>query len=82
MTAKLIILFKFSTETAVGRIRREATRNMSLGELLSGYKGAAKKIRASKGTIFAIVISIFVEIAAMLGSTFWQIIVSSASVFR
>jgi MFS family permease len=76
MTAKLIILFKFSTETAVGRIRREATRNMSLGELLSGYKGAAKKIRASKGTIFAIVISIFVEIAAMLGSTFWQIIVS------
>jgi hypothetical protein len=30
----------------------------------------------SKGTIFAIIISILVEIAAMLGSTFWQIIVS------
>ncbi|HOQ76435.1 MAG TPA: MFS transporter [Thermoclostridium sp.] len=76
MTAKLLILFKFSTETAVGRIRREATHGKSLGELLSGYKGAAKKIRTSKGTIFAIIISILVEIAAMLGSTFWQIIVS------
>jgi len=76
MTAKLLLLYKFSTETGVGKIRREATRDMSLGELLSGYRGAARKIRASKGTIFAIIISILVEIAAMIGSTFWQIIVS------
>lgn len=76
MTAKLLILYKLSTETAVGKIRREATRDKSLGELLSGYRGAAHKIMTSKGTIFAIIISILVEIAAMLGSTFWQIIVS------
>ena len=76
MTLKLLLLYKFSTETAVGRVRQEATRGKSLGKLLSGYKDAARKIRTSKGTIFAIVISILVEIVAMLGSTFWQIIVS------
>lgn len=76
MTAKLLILYKFSTETAVGKIRQKAARNMSWKELLSGYKGALHKIRASAGMIFAIIISILVEIVAMLGTTFWQIIAS------
>jgi MFS family permease len=76
MTAKLLILYKFSTETAVGKIRREATRGMSWAEMMSGYKGALHKILASRGTIFAVVISILVEIVAMLGMTFWQIIAS------
>lgn len=76
MTAKLLILYKFSTETAVGKIRREAARNKSWGEMLSGYKRAAGMILASRGTKFAIVISVLVEIVAMLGMTFWQIIAS------
>ncbi|HOJ77047.1 MAG TPA: MFS transporter [Bacillota bacterium] len=76
MTVKLLLLYRFSTETAVGRIRREATRNLSWGKMLSGYKSAINKILTSKATIFAIIISIIVEIAAMLGMTFWQIIAS------
>ena len=76
MTSKLIILYKFSTETAVGRIKREASRNKSWGEMLAEYKSAAQKIISSRGTIFAIVISVLVEIVGMLGTTFWQIIVS------
>ena len=76
MTAKLIILYKYSTETAVGRIRQEATKGKSWGELLSGYQSALRKIVTSRGTKFAIVISILVEIVAMLGMTFWQIIAS------
>jgi MFS family permease len=76
MTAKLLILYKFSTETGTGKIRREASRNMSWSEMLSGYKSALGKILASQGTIFAIIISILVEIVAMLGMTFWQIIAS------
>jgi hypothetical protein len=76
MTAKLLILYKFSTETAVGKIKREATRNLSWGEMLSGYRSALHKIRTSRGTKFAIIISILVEIVAMLGMTFWQIIAS------
>jgi MFS family permease len=76
MTIKLILLYKFSTETAVGKIRREATRNIPWREMLPGYKSALRKILASKGTKFAIVISILVEIVGMLGMTFWQIIAS------
>lgn len=76
MTAKIMILYKFSTETAVGRIRREATRNKSWREMLSGYGSAIRKILNSRGTLFAIVISILVEIVTMIGMTFWQIIAS------
>lgn len=76
MTAKLLILYKFSTETGIGRIRRETSLNKSWSEMLSGYKSALLKILNSRGTKFAIVISILVEIVAMLGMTFWQIIAS------
>jgi len=76
MTAKLLILYKFSTETGVGKLRREVSRNMSLGEMLSGYKSAVRKISSSRGTKFAIIISILVEIVGMIGMTFWQIIAS------
>lgn len=76
MTAKILILYRFSTETEVGKMRREATQNMSWIEMLSGYKDALRKIKNSRGTIFAIVISILVEIAAMIGMTFWQVIAS------
>ncbi len=76
MTAKLLLLYRFSTETSVGKLRREATKDMSWGKLLSGYKSALHKIRKSRGTKFAIAISIVVEIVHMLGATFWQIIVS------
>lgn len=76
MTAKLLILYKFSTETAVGKIKREASKIKSFVEMLSGYKGAVRKILASRGTIFAIIISVLVEIVTMIGMTFWQIIAS------
>lgn len=76
MTAKLLILYKFSTETSVGKVKQEASRNLSWGEMLAGYKSALGKILASPGTKFAIMISILVEIVAMIGITFWQIIAS------
>lgn len=76
MTVKLIILYKFSTETQVGKVRCEESRNLTWREMLSGYKSAVHKIIKSRGTIFSIAISILVEIVAMLGMTFWQIIAS------
>lgn len=76
MTLKLLILYRFSTETAVGKIRREASKSKSLFQMLSGYKGAIRKIFASRGTIFAIIISVLVEIVSMIMMTFWQIIAS------
>jgi len=76
MTAKVLILYKFSTETGIGKIKREMSRNKSWSEMLPGYKSAMQKILDSRSTIFAIIISILVEIVTMLGTTFWQIIVS------
>lgn len=76
MTAKLLILYKFSTETATGKVKREETKNMTWGEMLSGYKGALHKMITSRGTVFAVIISILVEIVGMIGMTFWQIIAS------
>lgn len=49
---------------------------MSWVEMLSGYKVALRLIFTSRGTIFAIIISILVEIVGMIGTTFWQIIAS------
>lgn len=76
MTVKLLLLYKISKETSIGKIKREESRNMSWGEMLSGYKSALRKILNSRGTLFAITISILVEIVSMLGMTFWQIIAS------
>jgi len=76
MSLKIFLLYRFSTETAIGRVRREAVKGMSWLQMLGGYKGAVKGIMASPGTVFAILISVLVEIAAMIGMTFWQIIAS------
>ncbi|NLX69532.1 MAG: MFS transporter [Clostridiales bacterium] len=76
MTLKAIILYKFSTETAIGKTRREISRNISWVEMLSGYKSAINKIINSRGTIFAIIICVLVEIVTMIGTTFWQIVAS------
>ncbi len=76
MTVKLFILYKLSTETAIGKVRREAAKGRSCQEMLGGYKGAIRMILASRGTKFAIVISVLVEIVGMIGLTFWQIIAS------
>ncbi len=76
MTLKIIILYRFTTETGIGKIRQEAVKGLTWGQMLSGYKSAFQRILQSPGTIFAIVVSILVEIAAMINMTFWQIIAS------
>lgn len=76
MTLKVFLLYRFSTETAIGKIRQEAVRGMTWLQMLGDYKEAVTRIRTSPGTVFAIVISVLVEIAAMIGVTFWQIIAS------
>ena len=76
MTLKLVLLYRFSTETAIGRVRQEAVKGMTWAQMLGGYKGAVGRILTSPGTVFAIVVSVLVEIAGMIGMTFWQIIAS------
>ncbi|MDR1000082.1 MAG: MFS transporter [Clostridiales bacterium] len=76
MTAKLIILYALSTETQVGIIRMKEVKGQKFSALLSGYKSVLGTMFRSRGMMFALFISIIVEIAFMLSSTFWQIIAS------
>lgn len=76
MTIKVLLLYRFSTETAVGRVRQQAVAGKTWGQQLGGYMDAVRRIQSSPGTRFAILISVLVEIAGMIWMTFWQIIAS------
>jgi MFS family permease len=76
MTLKILILNHFSTDTEVGMIRRRETKGKSIIALSAGYGTVLGKMLRSKPTVFAIVISIIVEIMYMLNNTFWQVIAS------
>lgn len=76
MTLKVIVLYRFTTETGIGMIRQEAVKGMTWGQMLGGYKGAVQRILKSPGTIFSIVVSVLVEVTMMINTTFWQIIAS------
>ena len=54
MSAKFILLFKFSVETKTGEIRMRESRGMSIFSLLSGYGGIAKKILGSTEMLTAL----------------------------
>ncbi|GHV05731.1 hypothetical protein FACS1894217_03100 [Clostridia bacterium] len=76
MTIKLLILFKFSKETKTGEVRRAATRGVPMRKLMGDYGGVVRQILKSRGTMFAIIVSVLVEIVMMINLTFWQIIAS------
>ena len=76
MTLKIIILYFYSTETKMGKIRMEESRKKSIINLAGGYGKVLKDILKSKATIFAIAITALVSIVGMINVTFWQVIVS------
>jgi hypothetical protein len=74
MTVKLLILWKLSTETRIGVQRKAETKGVPFMSQLKGYGLVGKKMLKSPGMLFAVVISILVEIVAMINMTFWQVI--------
>jgi MFS family permease len=76
MTAKIVILYRWSSETEVGRVRLEATRGVSVWRLLAGYRGVLGLIVRSKGTIFSLVIAAIVGAVSLINGTFWQVVIS------
>ncbi len=76
MTAKIVILYRWSSETEVGRVRLEATRGVSMWRLLAGYRGVLGLIVRSKGTIFSLVIAAIVGAVSLVNGTFWQVVIS------
>ena len=76
MSAKIVILYRWSTETATGRLRREQTSGVSIWRLLAGYRGVLGLILRSRGTIFSLAIAAIVGAVALVNGTFWQVVIS------
>ena len=76
ISAKIVLLYRLTTETAVGRLRREQTRGVSAWLLLREYRGVLPLILRSKGTIFSLAIAAIVSAVALVNGTFWQVVIS------
>lgn len=73
MTLKIWILYRYSTETATGRLRLEQTRGVRIWRSLAEYRGVLPLIIRSKGTIFSLTISAIVGAVFLINGTFWQL---------
>ena len=76
MLIKILWLYRWSHETAMGEIRMAETRGKSWRSLLAGYGGVARIIARSPGTIFSLVIAMLVAAVGTINGAFWQVIVS------
>ena len=76
MSIKIWLLYRYSTETATGRVRMEQTRGVSIWRSLSEYRGVLGLIIGSKGTIFSLTIAAIVGAVALVNGTFWQVVIN------
>lgn len=76
MAIKIGILYRWSTETATGRVRMQQTRGRGLWSLLAEYRGVLPIILRSKGTIFSLAVMALVGAVTVVTQTFWQVIVN------
>jgi len=75
MTAKVFILFHFSTETKTGRTRIAATRGVSSWILLTEYRSVIRElIIDSHGSLFSLVVMALVAAVTLINSTFWPVV--------
>lgn len=76
MTAKIVILYRTTTETRMGRLRLEQTHGVSLTQLMAGYPEVLRLFFRSKGTVLSLLISAIVGAVALINMTFWQLMVN------
>ncbi len=76
MSVKIWLLYRYTTETATGRIRMEQTRGVSIWRSLAEYRGVLGLIVHSKGTIFSLAIAAIVGAVALVNATFWQVVIN------
>ncbi len=74
MTAKIIWLYRWSSETRQGAIRREQTRGVSVWTLLAQYRQVARLLRGSRGSLLSLAIMAVVAAVTLVNATFWQVL--------
>lgn len=75
MTLKFVILYRFSTETAVGETRRRETKGVPLLRLIQGYRGSFRAIRENPYTLNAFFVSFALVVYETIRNVFWSIAV-------
>lgn len=75
MTFKFIILNKYTTETAQGKIRMEETKHIKTTKLMEGYGGVFLKMIKAPETMITLGIMLIMSICSMVNSSFWSIII-------
>jgi len=78
MTAKFIILYICSTETAQGKIRLEETRGVSLRKLSAECKNVMSAILRSRQTVCVIVIFVLFNIQMVVSSNFFPLYITGS----
>jgi MFS family permease len=76
MTTKILLLYKFTRESAIGVALASEAKGQSLFSMLRGYGGVVRKIMRSRAAVFATFIFTLVSIVGLINSTFWQVIVN------
>ena len=76
MSVKVVLLYVLSRETRMGTIRMGESRGKSLFSLASGYGSVLRIVGKSRGTVFALLVSILVGIVGLVSLTFWPVIVT------
>lgn len=74
MTAKFLILNKYATETAQGKIRLEQTQHVSVFKMFHGYHGVIKQIFKTPETLMTLTLMVIMSIVNLINNTFWAVI--------
>jgi len=76
MTVKFYVLFRYSTETQRGLVRREESKNQNLFSLVGEYRAVLKQILKTPQTLYTIGIMLVISTCSMINNTFWSILVT------
>jgi MFS family permease len=76
LTIKILLLYRFSTETQQGLIRLKETRQQSLFSLFHGYGDIFRQVMRTPRTLFTLAIMLTMGLASTVSSTFWSILVT------
>jgi MFS family permease len=77
LSAKAIVLYIYSHETARGIQRREETRHRSLVSLLSEYRSVFGQILHSRPILSALSLMVIVNIYTTVSGSFWGVLFTS-----
>ena len=76
MTSKFIILYVYSTETRQGRIRMKETKNISLPQMVFGYKDVLIQIFKTPATLRVLVLISLLNIQQLISANFFSLYVT------